>query len=265
MKKFLLISTIIVVTTSLVALGLFASNFHSYTRLRASGKLLTKTLPIPAFDELRVSRGITVVLTAKASDKMTIEADDNVMDYVTVTTEQNKLSLSIDKSIQNLSNASVTITIPTDGKIDKLDASSAAKIVGKRLLTATDFEIDASSGSSIEVAVKADKCELDASSAAKLDVALEAEDVSVDLSSAAKVNLAGTATRGKVSLSSGAKLSATDLVVENLRVSTSSGAKAAVNCTKTLSASASSGASISYTGDCTVERKTSSGGSVKQH
>ena len=197
-------------------------------------------------------KGNLLDITDKTSGKITIAADDNVMDYVVVEANGGRLTATIDKSINNLSNADVTVTVPANGSIRALDASSAAKISSDVVLNADKFAMDASSAAKIDVSVKAQSCAVAASSASKINASVEAVSCSVEASSASKITLKGSA----------AKLSAGDFVAAECSVNTSSAAKAVVNCTERLHADASSGSSIRYSGDCRTSINKSSGGSV---
>ena len=186
-------------------------------------------------------KGNLLDITDKTSGKITIAADDNVMDYVVVEANGGRLTATIDKSINNLSNADVTVTVPANGSKFAMDASSAAKI---------------------DVSVKAQSCAVAASSASKINASVEAVSCSVEASSASKITLKGSAARCTADLSSASKLSAGDFVAAECSVNTSSAAKAVVNCTERLHADASSGSSIRYSGDCRTSINKSSGGSV---
>ena len=52
--------------------------------LKGSGNIVTRTIEAPAFDRIDAARAVKVVITDKTSGKITIAADDNVMDYVVV-------------------------------------------------------------------------------------------------------------------------------------------------------------------------------------
>ena len=184
------------------------------------------------------------------------------MDYVVVDAKGGRLTATIDKSINNLANADVTVTVPANGSIRALDASSAAKISGDVVLNADKFAMDASSAAKIDVSVKAQSCAVAASSASKINASVEAVSCSVEASSASKITLKGSAAKCTADLSSASKLSAGEFVVAECSVNTSSAAKAVVNCTERLHADASSGSSIRYSGDCRTSINKSSGGSV---
>ena len=245
MKKILLIAVLLgaMLSVTVYFVCIAAPSVFFGKGLKGSGNIVTRTIEAPAFDRIDAARAVKVVITDKTSGKITIAADDNVMDYVVVEANGGRLTATIDKSINNLSNADVTVTVPANGSIRALDASSAAKI-------------------SSDVVLNADKFAMDASSAAKIDVSVKAQSCAVAASSASKITLKGSAAKCTADLSSAAKLSAGDFVAAECSVNTSSAAKAVVNCTERLHADASSGSSIRYSGDCQTSINKSSGGSV---
>ena len=285
MKRILLIAvllgTMITATTYFVCIAAPSVLFGK--GIKGSGNIVTRTIDAPDFDRVDAARAVKVVITGKATDKITIQADDNIMEYVVVEAKGGRLTATIDKSVNNVSNADVTVTVPANGRIRALDASSAARITSDVTLTADKFSIDASSAARIDAAVKSTTCAVAASSASDIDAAIEtgtctveassASDIdaaietgtcTVEASSASKITLKGSAAECSIDMSSASKLSAAEFTVTDCSVDTSSAAKATVNCTGTLRAAASSGSSIRYTGDCKTSISKSSGGSVSR-
>lgn len=267
MKKILLL---------LIALGIFAAatgcligatlpGMLSYgTQIKGSGKIVSRSIDASRFQGIKASRTVKVVIADTPSDKILIEADDNLIDEVTVQVKNNVLHASVDKRISGLSGCSITVTVPRNDVIGSLDASSAASIVCETPLPGENLRISASSAARVNIASSAAKCRIEASSAAKIDAALETEQCELSASSAAKVRLSGHAGKCRVELDSAAKCQADELIVTDYRIETSSAAKAAVRCEGTLRAEASSGSSIRYTGDCRTDIEQSSGGSVRR-
>lgn len=261
-------------------LGLSARSAFASVR-KGSGKMAVRTLTVPAFDAVRVSRGIEATIEKRRSDEIEIEADDNLLDKVIVKTENGTLKISVDKSVKNLSDYRIAVAIPHDARIRGIDASSAARVICKETLTARNIELEASSAAKIAATVDTDECSLDASSAAEIAATVKAAECSFDLSSASKIaaeiavreckidmssasslELSGTAAGCAAETSSASRLDAAALTVGNCRLDSSSGSSARIRCTGELRAEATSGASIRYTGDCRSTVKTSSGGSV---
>ena len=256
-----LLGTMITATTYFVCIAAPSVLFGK--GIKGSGNIVTRTIDAPDFDRVDAARAVKVVITGKATDKITIQADDNIMEYVVVEAKGGRLTATIDKSVNNVSNADVTVT-PANGRIRALDASSAARITSDVTLTADKFSIDASSAARIDAAVKSTSCTVAASSASNIDAAIETGSCTVGASSASKITLKGSADKCSINMSSAAKLSAAEFTVADCSVDTSSAAKATVNCTGKLRAEASSGSSIRYTGDCQTSISKSSGGSVSR-
>ena len=225
MKKILLTAVLIGAMFSVSAYVVCVAAPLLGKNIKGSGHIVTKTLPAPDFDAIDASRAVKVVVSAGASD-IRIEADDNLIDLVVAETRGKTLEVTLDKKASNIQNADITVTIPANGgKIRSLKASSASKISAE---------------------VKAATCTVNASSASKIALAGSAEDFTADLSSASK-------------------LDAEKFTAVNASVSTSSAAKADIDCSGKLTASASSGSSIGYTGGCRTSLSKSSGGSVRKN
>ena len=265
MKKLLLIAVLIAACLSATAYVACVAAPLLGKNIKGSGKIVAKTVPAPDFDGIEASRAVKVVISDKVSD-IRIEADDNLMEYVVVEERQGTLRVALDqgrKGARSVSNAHVTVTVPSNGKIRALKASSASQSVCRTAVGADDFSIETSSAAKVEAAVKAGKCSLDASSASKIVAALDVEECRADASSAAKITLSGKAAQFRANLSSAAKLSADELDAATCSIDTSSGSKASVHCSGTLRANASSGSSIRYSGDCSTHLSKSSGGSIR--
>jgi len=254
-------------------------------KLVGSGKLVTKQIAKPAFDEIKASRAVKVILTTAPSDVIDIKADDNVMPYVVITCKEQELKVTIDNVINSLSEITVEVTVPVGRTLSGLSVSSAAKIVGSDALTVGELELDASSAGKIELAgVKASEVDIEASSAAKIiakvsarevdmeassaaniEVDVTADDVEASASSAAKIELSGTAHVTSFEASSAGKIAASKLNARANKSETSSGAKIEARATDTFQLGASSGGSIETFGEGRISGKTSSGGSFKHN
>ena len=144
MKKLLLIAVLIAACLSATAYVACVAAPLLGKNIKGSGKIVTKTVPAPDFDGIEASRAVKVVISDKVSD-IRIEADDNLIDLVVVRAVKGKLEATLDQKVNNIQNGNVTITVPANGKIRSLDASSASKIIGETTLKAGKFSIEASS------------------------------------------------------------------------------------------------------------------------
>lgn len=140
MKKLLLIAVLIAACLSATAYVACVAAPLLGKNIKGSGKIVAKTVPAPDFDGIEASRAVKVVISDKVSD-IRIEADDNLIDLVVVRAVKGKLEATLDQKVNNIQNGNVTITVPANGKIRSLDASSASKIIGETTLKAGKFSI----------------------------------------------------------------------------------------------------------------------------
>lgn len=286
MKKlfFLLVLTLAAVGTTFSAGSLrFDTDTPKQSkRIKGSGKLITRTMPVSAFNAVQASRSLNVNLVA-GGDKIVIEADDNLAEYVIVSVDNNTLHARIDPRIQQIQHPHITITVPTDGKLKLLKASGSANIIAEVPITGANVLLDASSSGDITAAVNAEKCRITASSSADVKVGVKAAECSVKASSSADVaailmvgscevkcsssadiNLSGEAELCTAECSSSADYVAKKFMVKRYDIRVSSSADAEICCTEHLVAHASSSGSVDYTGNCTVEHSVSSSGRVSK-
>lgn len=259
----------------------------SDARITGSGNIITRSVNIADFSRIETSRAVHLVVEKRSGREAIIEADDNIMPYVIVKVDGGCLNVGIDDDIKSLNNVTVKVTVPSDGNISAISASSASRVTveteiksPKLMLDASSAaninitksdvgtcSIDASSAANVEGAIKADNCVIDMSSASDVNVALLAVKCDVTATSAASATLSGEAGDIEITVSSAAKVDAMDLNARNADVSASSGGSIKITCMKSIDASASSGGSVKYAakGDLDPElRHTSSGGSVKK-
>lgn len=285
MKKLLILLTFVALLSGGTCLGYHicasGNKAPSSKRITGNGKLVTRTSPLPEFDILRTSRSVKVNLVA-GGDRIVIEADDNLIDYVTVSSENRTLEISIDTRIK-YQQPHITVTVPTDGRLRKLRASSSSDIVSEVALTNEEVALEATSSASIAAAVnaeacrieatssaeihagiRADRCTLSASSSADITAAVRTSQCTVRSSSSADITLSGEADHCTAECSSSSEYKAPRFAVKVYDLSVSSSADARIRCTERLTARVTTSGRIDYTGDCTVEKSVSTGGRISK-
>lgn len=256
----------------------------AHSKFRGSGQLVKREIEAPAFAKLEVSRSIRLVVENRTDGPIVIEADDNVIDHVQVKCSGSTLSFTVSNKVRMLTDVHITVAVPDNGNIRSLDASSAAAITVQPQLTASSFEVRASSSSSIHASIRAtqcevdvssagrflgniesDRCSLDASSSARIHARIETESCSYMASSSGRMILSGRAVYSSGNISSAANIEASEFKTDDCIISASSGAMARVCCDGKLRATASSGGRIYFTGACTEPQiEKSSGGQVSR-
>lgn len=270
-------------------------------QITGSGRIVTAERPTVAFRQVQASRSVKVNLVP-AGDKIRIEADDNLIDYVEIRAEGGQLTVTLSSDLKTVRNPHVTVSIPADEQISGLSASSSASIISEMTLSSDKVKLRVSSCGSVIAAVKARSCDAVASSSGTLHLGINAVETDFHASSCGKITavvnastvdteasssgtikltatasaidatasssgtikLSGTATEIETSCSSSGRIDAEKLTAERGEATASSSGHITVCTTEHLKARASSSGHIAYTGRGSITRTTSSGGSVRK-
>jgi hypothetical protein len=210
--------------------------------VRGNGNVVKKERPASYFDCVRVSSGIDVYLTQGARESITVEADENLHEYILTEVKDGKLNVYADNvNIREAERLRVYVTIKD---VKSLKTSSAGDLIG-------------------ETPVRGDNIEIGASSAGDIKIEVYAKIVEVDISSAGDIRLTGEADKLSADLSSAGDLNAGDFKVKEADVSVSSAGDANIFVTEKLVARSSSAGNITYQGSPkAVDAHSSSAGGI---
>ncbi len=199
------------------------------------------------FSSVSVSGGITVDLI-HGSPKAEIDIVKGELDKLRTEVKGDHLKIYFEnKWGYNSGKRKANIDLYFEN-LDEISVSAGARVECNETIKSSDFEVDASSGASLEVKV-------------------EAGDVESDVSSGASVYLHGKAKSLNVDVSSGASFKGSGLETAKVNADVSSGGNIKVWATKSLEADASSGGSISYKGNpekTSIDAGKWSGGSIRK-
>ncbi len=216
-------------------------NGQIWKTVYGNGKVVTKERHADHFTGVSVSTGIDVYLKQGDNEAISVEADENLQEYIITEVKEGVLRIHTDANIREAERKRVYVTMK---EINTLKTSSAGDIIG-------------------DTPVKTDKLELSASSAGDIKLEVHAKEIEADLSSSGDMNLTGEADMLKADLSSAGDLNAFDLKVREADISASSAGDADINVSEKITARASSAGDINYMGDPKyVDAHSSSAGGV---
>jgi hypothetical protein len=244
-KKTTIMTTLVRIAIGLV-LALFASsciNMNFGDGKRGNGVVAEETRKVTEkFTEISAAEGLDVFVTQGDEFKILVEADENVIELIATDIREGKLRVH---AIENIGRATKNIYVSLP-EITVLESSSGADLIGQNEIKAEKLDLEASSGSDLEVEVVASEIEADASSGADIKISGQTDVLYADASS-------------------GADIKARGLLAKRCNADASSGSDISVNVSESLTADASSGADISYSGDPEVSKKKSVSGSVRKY
>jgi hypothetical protein len=195
------------------------------------------------FNAIEASSGIKVIIEQESTTAVKVKADSNLMKHIFTKVENGTLNISADTNFKS-DLVTVIVKVPA---LKSVNASSASKISSSSIFKSNSFDIEASSGASV-------------------DINVEADSIQISSSSGSSVSASGKSLTVTADASSGSSIKATHLLANDIKASASSGAAIEVHPIVKLNAEASSGGSIEYDIKPTEVLKinSSSGGGVNK-
>ncbi|NQU85117.1 MAG: DUF2807 domain-containing protein [Mariniphaga sp.] len=197
------------------------------------------------FNSIHVSTGIDLFLTMGSDEKVTIVADDEIIDDIITEVKNGVLKIYQKNRMFRWNFNKERKAYVTVKTLEKLHASSGSDVISENTITGDELEVRVSSGSDIKIEVEVNSLDLKSSSGSD-------------------ARIAGKAKYFKADASSGSDIKAQDLKTKNCEVEVSSGSDASVNVSGELIARASSGGDINYYGNPeSKDTHESSGGDIR--
>ncbi|MFD1063505.1 head GIN domain-containing protein [Winogradskyella litorisediminis] len=220
------------ITATILALLLTSCNldFSLGPSISGDGNVVTETRDVQSdFVNLKVSRGIDVVLTQSDETSLTVVADQNLHDVITTEFDEdnNTLRISTNENIRTAASKKVILNV-------------------KDL-----YSISTTSGSTIRVenTFETDQLVVSSTSGSQIDIAVETNTLKLNSTSGAGITASGNTNKLSVASTSGSYVAAENLKAESTSAAATSGANIKVNTSKALTASATSGGSVRYSGN----------------
>lgn len=206
-----------------------------------NNKVVTKERNAENFTGVRVSTGIDVYLKQGNNEAISVEADENLHEYILTEVRDGVLHVYTEVNIRKAERKRVYVTMK---EVNSVRTSSAGDVIG-------------------ETPIKCDKLKLSASSAGNIKLDVNAKEIEADISSSGDITLTGEADMLEADLSSAGDLNAYDLKVREADISASSAGNAEINVSEKITARASSAGDINYQGNPKyVDAHSSSAGGV---
>ena len=210
--------------------------------VRGSGDVTTESRDVSGFDEIVLRGTGTVVVDVNGTESLTIEAEDNLLQYLTTDVVGGRLELEANRSIS-----------PTEEIVYTISAISLRRL-----------EVSGS-GDTTATGVAGQSLDLDVSGSGSIDIdRLEVDAVSVDISGSGSVSIVGDADDLNLSISGSGEYDGADLVTVSAKVRVSGSGDAVVHAVDQLDATVSGSGNIEYLGDPSVTSSTSGSGSISR-
>ena len=230
----LTVAIIILAVTSCV-------NGQFWKSVEGHGHVVSKERKTDSFTGLKVSSGIDVYLKQGDNETVTVEADENLQEYILTEVRGGVLNVYSEYNIRDAEKKRVYVTMK---EVNSVKTTSAGDVYG-------------------ETPINSDRLELSASSAGNIKLEVNVKKIDLDISSSGDISLTGETDMLRADLSSAGDLKAYDLKAREADVSVSSAGDADVNVSERITARASSAGDVNYKGDPKyVDAHSSSAGGI---
>ena len=240
MKKAAVLGLVVLFTTSCV--GQWGKG------IKGNGNKVKIDRNVGTYEEIAVAGWFDVDLVEGKEGELIIEGEENLLEYIITEVKGGKLVIKQENGV-NLKpsnwDGGIRITVPVE-RIDALNLSGSADIVGKTTLKSSNFKTSMSGSGDIT-----------------LD--LETESISASMSGSGDMNLSGKTMDFDASISGSGGIKAYDLIADTVEATVSGSADIKVTANKVLKARVSGSGDISYRGNpAKVDTKTSGSGDISR-
>jgi len=214
--------------------------------IQGSGNVITETRQVSNFDSIELSGSGEVILTQGASESLTIEADDNILEYIEAKVENGTLKLGLVSGIPTGVNVQqftrLIFYVGADDLIG-LSTSGSGQIESDKIETGR-LDLSVSGSGTIQIAD------------------LSASELRADISGSGGINLGGDVTAQDVDVSGSGNFEAGEVCSASVKVSVSGSGNATVCATETLDASVSGSGNVNYYGNPEISISDNGSGNI---
>jgi len=216
-----------------------------FQRVRGNGKVVTQERQTGSFDKVHSRGHFDVVITDGPSHKVSVEADENLQEYIIIETSGNTLEIRPKNhaNIQSARSIKIHVTAP---------ALSAVALSGSGNITSTN-KLQGS-----------DKFNLSSSGSGNIQVEIETGSLNASISGSGNMNLKGSTNQfeGKISGSGNIRAKEFQSNITTIRISGSGNAEVVAN--EKLDSHIAGSGDVRFWGNASVDSKIAGSGSVRR-
>ncbi len=239
MKKLLVGCTALVFISS-------SCMFMGGKRVNGNGDIKSLDHAVTAFKNVQVSGNIDLYVSQGATKPVTLEADENLLQYIDVEQQGDQVTIKIRDGFRLRPSGNIKAYV-TSTLYNNIDVSGASNIKSQAKIA------------------NAEKMSLQVSGAGNIDMDITAPAIAVQVSGAGDVNLKGETKTFDLNLSGAGNAHCFDLLSENTKIGISGFGNADVYASEKLDAQVSGAGDVLYKGGATnIVQQVSGAGSVKK-
>ena len=240
MRKLIITALILTVTFSVDAQSWWGKN----KRVRGNGNVTTETRNTGSYDGVSVGGFFDVELVKGKEGKVTIEGEENLMEYIITEVERGKLKIKVKKGYNLKTTKKLSVTVPVE-EIESVGLGGSGNI-------------------SSNVTLKSDSFSVSIGGSGNIDLDVDANNVKGSIAGSGNISLSGSADYMKCSIAGSGNIKAYELQTNRLKASIAGSGDIRVSVKDEIKASVAGSGSIYYKGNPPkVDSKSAGSGSIK--
>jgi len=189
-----------------------------------NGEVTKEERKVDSFNKIDISGGYEVLINQGDKERLELEVDKNLLEYIETNTKNNTLFISSKKPIGNATSLKLYISVVD---VDDIDVSGAIELKNKGTCKTANLAIDISG-------------------VADVDLDVDVENLVMDMSGASETTLSGNANNFEIEISGSGELQAKKLKTRNTTIDISGAG------------------SVKYKGNPKIEKDISGAGSIEK-
>ena len=229
----------IIFCSIIVILGLSGCMMFSGIRLKGDGNVTIEERPVSSFNKIKIDGVFKVHLTQGNAEKVEVEIDQNLQQYVNITNKETTLFIDFDKGVRlgKTTENNIYITLK---EIDQLNISGVCTVTTRST-------------------IQSDKLQLDVNGVSNSSLELKCNQLDAKITGVGNVELVGEAHEFTVKNSGVGNLTAENLKSDIVDIKNSGVGSTSVYASQELYLKNSGVGSIYYSGDAIIKAIESSG------
>lgn len=216
-------------------------------KIKGNGVQKTENRSTTNYDEVKVSGFFDVDLIAGNEGKISVQAEENLLQYIKIEVENNILKIYTEKGInlQPTKWKAIKIIVPFES-LNAVSLSGSGDVKSKATIKTNQFSANLSGSGD-------------------LNLQIDAQDIEAKLSGSGDISLTGNTSNFSTVISGSGDITAYDLEAKNVDVVVSGSGDVKVFCTENLKVRVSGSGDITYKGEPkTKDTKVSGSGNISK-
>jgi hypothetical protein len=163
---------------------LFGFQFTHGETVKGSGKVTTEERSLSVFTGIFSTCSANIILTLGDNQKIKIEAEDNIQQYIITSVSNNKLSVSSENNIYPTKAINIYITIK---EIKNLELTGSGNISAENMLKSPSLKLKNIGSGSIKATIDTDDLEIQISGSGDIKLSGNAKETNIKINGSGKV------------------------------------------------------------------------------